>query len=87
MSRIHPPRLPVAPTEPGDDIPADKIVIPINDRYRQQLVDDERLTLMHLRIYDFWRPQVCALTAYQLALTAFSDNAAYQRLKREVMAS
>ncbi len=91
MRKPATPRLPVAPPAEADDAPAANkqpcMGQPESDHYRQQLVDDERLTIMHTRIYDHWRPSVGAPIAYKLARVAYNDNAAYQRLKREAMAS
>lgn len=53
------------------------------DIYRSRLTGDDRLTLMHTRIYDHWLPIVGAPTAYRLALTGWSDDCEYQRLKQE----
>jgi len=46
-------------------------------------MDDPRLSIMHTRLYDHWRPRVGAPTAYRLALLGWSNEAEYQRLKRE----
>jgi len=81
MKRVTQPRLPIAPAEPEESTAA---ATPPGDRYRKQLMDDERLTIMHTRIYDYWRPRVGAPDAYALALVAFKDDAAYQALKRRL---
>jgi hypothetical protein len=83
MSRVSLPRLPVAPTEPGETEDTGDL-IPAGDFYRRRIMDNGRLSVMHTRIYDYWRPQVGAPTAYDLALVAFSNEAAYQALKRRV---
>jgi hypothetical protein len=80
--RLHVPRLPVAPADPNEATPAK--AQPIHDSYRQRIMDDDRLTIMHTRIYDYWRPHVDAATAYELALAAWSDYDKYQALKRRV---
>ncbi|MBK8987406.1 MAG: hypothetical protein IPM39_15235 [Chloroflexi bacterium] len=46
-------------------------------------MDDYRLSIMHTRLYDHWRPIVGAPTAYRLAMTGWSSEAEYQELKRE----
>lgn len=76
----YPPRLPVAPSGQPASKPAmnhDEI-----DTYRLQITANDRLSVMHTRIYDHWRPQVGPAVAYQLALLAWSNEAGYQTLKR-----
>ena len=91
MRKPATPRLPVAPPAEADDARADHTLPSVDrpevDHYRQQLVDDDRLTIMHSRLYDYWRPRVGAPTAFRLAITGWSDNAAYQRLKQEAGAA
>ena len=84
MTRLSVPRLPVAPAEPDDTAVVEP---PTVDQYRLQLMADQRLSIMHTRLYDHWRPRVGAPTAYRLALLGWSNEAEYQRLKREAMAS
>lgn len=86
MSKLYPPRLPVAPAEPGES--ETKIeAAPVVDDFRKRIMEDDRLSIMHTRLYDHWRALVGAPTAYRLALVGWSDEAEYQRLKREVAAS
>jgi len=55
------------------------------DEHRLRIMGDERLTIMHTRIYDHWRlAGVGAPTAYLMALAAWSNDVEYQRLKRKV---
>ena len=84
MSRLSVPRLPVAPAEPVETA---VVELPPVDCYRKQIMDDPRLSIMHTRLYDHWRARVGAPTAYRLALLGWSNEAEYQRLKREAMAS
>lgn len=72
------PQLPQAEAETAVADP------PIHDHHRQQLMNDHRLSVMHTRVYDYWRPRVGAPTAYTLARLAWSDEAGYQSLKRQV---
>ena len=87
MRKPATPRLPVAPPPAVQECAPEAHPCTAADPYRQQLIDDERLTLMHTRIYDHWRPRVGAPTAYALARVAWSDNATYQCLKQEARVS
>ncbi len=77
--RLHPPRLPVLKPEPGEEQPPQAPP----DHYRKRIMDNDRLSISHTRVYDYWRPRVGAPTAYQLALVAFCCDQEYQQLKRE----
>lgn len=78
--RLHPPRLPVLKPEPGEEQQQPKAP---PDPYRKRIMDNDRLSISHTRVYDYWRPRVGAPTAYQLALVAFYCEQEYQHLKRE----
>lgn len=82
MRKLSAPKLPVF-REAGNEVAVSNATEPIIDCHRQQIMDDYRLSIMHTRLYDHWRPIVGAPTAYRLAMTGWSNEAEYQRLKRE----
>lgn len=82
MRKSPAPKLPVFRCEAADEVAVSNAE-PIIDCHRQRIMDDYRLSIMHTRLYDHWRPIVGAPTAYRLAMTGWSNEAEYQRLKRE----
>ena len=53
-----------------------------DDHYRNLILNNDRMTTCHLRVFDHWLPCVGATLAYELARVAYYDNGRYQMLKR-----
>jgi hypothetical protein len=53
------------------------------EHYRNLIINNDRMTICHLRVFDHWRPRVGAPLAYELARVAYYDNDRYQTLKRD----